>query len=456
MCAIVGVFGNDNASSIVCMSLFAMQHRGHESSGISSSGMFDGEIQEIKTIKNTGFVRDVFNDENIKTLQGDIAIGHNRYATVSGSNSRNIQPISVNCKLGDISIAHNGNLTNKDEVRAKLIEDGAIFTSDMDSENLIHLIAKSTKDTIKDRIIDALADIKGAYNFVIQSKDKMFVIRDKHAIRPLSIGKLKSGGYIVASETCCFDLINASFVRDVNAGEMLIFDKQSSDNGFDSVQLFDPEPRPCAFEYIYFARPDSNIDGKNVYKTRIKLGKALAKSDEEFLKDNKIDMVIAVPDSGIPSALGYAKASNLPYEAAIIRNHYVGRTFIEPTQDIRDLKVKMKLSPLKYLLEGKNIVVVDDSIVRGTTSKQIVSMLKNAGVAKIHFRVSSPIIKYPDIYGINTPTKEELIGSNKSVDEINDYIGSNSLNFLSIDDLCKCIDIDAHCSLVSFDGKYFA
>ena len=449
MCAIVGIYGNDNAAKLASMALFAMQHRGHEATGISSGGYGD---KKIHTIKNRGYVRNVFSEKSFEVLKGNMAIGHNRYSTAGSDSILDAQPIHARYKLGEISIVHNGNLINKKEVRQKLIAEGSIFQTGMDTENLIHLIAKSTRDRLRERITEALEQVKGAYNFIIQSRSKMFVIRDQYGIRPLSIGKLKSGGWIVSSETCAFDLVDAEFVRDVKPGEMLIFAP-----GYDepeSVQLFEgSEFRPCAFEYIYFARPDSVIDGKNVYKTRECMGKVLASADEN--SSVKADMVIPVPDSGVPAALGYSQGSGLPFKYGIIRNHYIGRTFIEPTQEMRDMKVKMKLSPMKSLIEGKSLIVIDDSIVRGTTSKRIVRMLKNAGAAEVHFRVASPMIKFPCYYGIDTPTKKELINATRTKEEVCKYIGADSLEYLSIDGLKESLGNDRNYSLVSFDGDYF-
>ena len=446
MCAVVGIFGNENAAKLASVALYAMQHRGHESCGISSGG--DGK-NKIYTIKGRGFVKDVFSEDSFKVLKGDMAIGHNRYSTAGKDSMFDAQPIHAKYKLGEISIVHNGNLINKMEVRQKLIDSGAIFQTSMDTENMIHLIAKNDKNQLKERIIESLKEVKGAYNFLILSRSKLFVVRDRYGIRPLSLGKLKSGGWIVASETCCFDLVDAKFIRDVRPGEMLIFSKKYDEPI--SIQLEEPDFRPCAFEYIYFARPDSIIDGKSVYETRINMGRALARKD----KGLKADMVIPVPDSGVPAALGYAKESGLPFEYGIIRNHYVGRTFIEPTQEMRDLKVKMKLSPQRALIEGKRIVVIDDSIVRGTTSKRIVKILKEAGAKEVHFRVASPEIKFPCYYGIDTPTKEELISANKSVDEVCEYIKADSLSYLTIEELKEAIGTNRNYSLVSFDGNYF-
>ncbi|MDC0932279.1 amidophosphoribosyltransferase [Arcobacteraceae bacterium] len=448
MCAIVGIYGNDDAAKLASAALFAMQHRGHEATGISAGG---SDSKKIVTVKNRGFVRDVFSESAFKLLQGNMAIGHNRYSTAGSDSVFDAQPIQAKYKLGEISVVHNGNLVNKNEVRQRLIDEGSIFQTGMDTENLIHLIAKSSQDKLRDRITKSLTKLKGAYNFMIQSRSKLFVIRDPHGIRPLSIGKLRSGGYIVASETCCFDLVDAEFVRDVKPGEMLIFSEEFPDA--ESIMLDDTkEFRPCAFEYIYFARPDSDIDGKNVYAAREEMGKALALNDKDIID---ADMVIPVPDSGVPAALGYAKASGIPFELGIIRNHYVGRTFIEPTQAMRNMKVKMKLSPMKSLIEGKKLVVIDDSIVRGTTSKRIVKMLKDAGAAEVHFRVASPKIEYPCYYGIDTPTKEELINAMNTQEEVQEYIEADSLEYLSIDDLKGALGRDRNYSMVSFDGDYF-
>jgi amidophosphoribosyltransferase len=445
MCAIVGIYGNNNAARLASVALFAMQHRGQEATGISSS--CDGKIY---TKKDRGLVSEVFTDDALKYLKGNMAIGHNRYSTAGGDSILDAQPVYAKYKLGEISIVHNGNLINKDEVRQDLIDKGAIFQTGMDTENLIHLIAKNTKDRLRDRIKEALTKTIGAYCFIVQSRSKQFVIRDRYGIRPLSLGKLKSGGYIVASETCAFDLVDAEFIRDIKPGEMLIFSENQEP---ESIQLFESKYRPCAFEYVYFARPDSVIDGKSVYRAREDMGKILAKNDEK--SHIKVDMVIPVPDSGVPAALGYAAQSGIPFELGIIRNHYIGRTFIEPTQEMRDLKVKMKLSPMKSLIAGKSLLVIDDSIVRGTTSKRIVKILKEAGAKEVHFRVASPEIKFPCYYGIDTPHKEELISNNMSKEEVCKYIEADSLEYLSVEDLVNAIGNDRNYALESFDGDYF-
>jgi len=440
-CAVVGVFGVAAASKIAYFSLFAMQHRGQEASGISSSNG-----KKIFTIKDRGLVTRVFNEEKLEKLSGTMSVGHNRYSTAGEDSILDAQPVFARYDLGEMSIVHNGNLTNAKEVRDALIKSGAIFQSSMDTENLIHLISRSERARLKDRIIDAVKKVTGAYCFVFLSRTKMFAVRDPHGFRPLSLGRLGKG-WIVASETCAFDLVGAKFVRDVNPGEMLIFEDGKEPQ---SVQVFEPTPKKCIFEYVYFARPDSLLFGKSAYSARIEMGRLLSK---ELPVD--ADMVIPVPDSGVPAALGYAKESGIPFELGIIRNHYVGRTFIEPAQEIRDLKVKMKLSPIKELIEGKIIVVIDDSIVRGTTSKQIVRMLRDAGAKEVHMRVSSPPTTDPCFYGIDTPDKSHLINASKSVDEVRKFIGADSLAYLTIESLLASCgdDKDSYC-LSCFDGKY--
>ncbi|AGZ81193.1 amidophosphoribosyltransferase [Campylobacter fetus] len=444
MCAIVGIINSKDAAKTAYYGLFSMQHRGQEASGISASNNHN-----IKTIKNRGLVTEVFNHDSFEVLKGEMAIGHNRYSTAGSDSVLDAQPVSAKYSLGQISIVHNGNLINKNEVRERLVEDGAIFQSNMDTENILHLIAKSKKEHLQDRIVEAVRQIVGAYCLLILSRSKMFVLRDPYGVRPLSLGRLKDGGYIVASETCAFDLVGATFIRDVKPGEMLIFEEGKSE--FKSIQLFgQTDPRICAFEYIYFARPDSVIDGKNVYNIRKKLGETLAKKSNV-----KADFVVPVPDSGVPAALGYSQFSKIPFEMAIVRNHYVGRTFIEPTQEMRNLKVKLKLNPMSSILNGKSVVVIDDSIVRGTTSKKIVELLRHAGVKEIHMKIAAPEIKHPCRYGIDTPSYAELISANMNLEDVRKFIGADSLEFLSIDELTSSLGNERKYSLVSFDGDYF-
>ncbi|HHO42571.1 MAG TPA: amidophosphoribosyltransferase [Epsilonproteobacteria bacterium] len=443
MCAIVGVYGSENAAKNAYYALFAMQHRGQESSGISTANG-----SKIHLVKKRGLVTDVFDEQSFDALKGRCAIGHNRYATAGNDSLFDAQPVFARYKLGEISVAHNGNLVNKNEVRNRLITRGAIFQTGMDTENIVHLIAKSQEDALINRIKDMLKKIEGAYCLAIQSRSKMFVIRDRFGIRPLSLGKLPDGGWIVASETCAFDLLGATFIRDVRPGEMLIFEEGCEPT---SEQVFEPDYHPCAFEYIYFARPDSIIDGTNVYESRLVMGKRLAKE-----KPCDVDLVLPVPDSGVAAARGFAQGLGVPFEMAIVRNHYVGRTFIEPTQAIRNLKVKLKLSPISSLIKGKRIAIIDDSLVRGTTSRQIVKMLKEAGASEVHMRIAAPEIKYPCRYGIDTPTQTELISASQTPQEIAQKIGASSLGFLSIQGLVESLGSHRQYSLVSFDGNYFA
>ncbi len=444
-CAVVGIFGHKEASKLAYFSLHALQHRGQEAAGISSS---DGK--KLHTIKKRGLVMRVFDEAKLKTLSGTSAIGHTRYSTAGDDSILDAQPVFARYDLGEMAIVHNGNLTNADEVRNMLIEKGAIFQTYMDTENLIHLIAKSSKNKLLDRIIDAVERIEGAFSLVFLSRTKMFAMRDRFGFRPLSLGKLPNGGYIVASETCAFDLVGATFIRDVKPGELLIFEEGKEPI---SMQiLHEQKPKHCIFEYVYFARPDSSIFGQSVYQTRKNMGKELAKINPVIA-----DIVIPVPDGGVPSAIGYAQESGIPYEMGIMRNHYIGRTFIEPTQEMRDLKVKMKLSPMTDIIKGKRVIVIDDSIVRGTTSRRIIRMLKEAGASEVHMRVSSPPTTDPCFYGVDTPNKENLIASCMSNQEICDFIEADSLAYLDETSLLKSVnatvDDDRYCT-ACFTGKY--
>jgi amidophosphoribosyltransferase len=443
-CAVVGIFGHEEASKLAYFSLHALQHRGQEAAGISSA---DGA--KVHTIKDRGLVMKVFNEENLKTLRGTAAVGHTRYSTAGDDSILDAQPVFARYDLGEMAIVHNGNLTNAEEVRNALIEKGAIFQTFMDTENLIHLIAKSSKEKLLDRIIDAVERIEGAFSLVFLSRTKMFAMRDRHGFRPLSLGRLPNGGYIVASETCAFDLVGATYIRDVKPGELLVFEEDKAPK---SIQVFEPTPKHCIFEYVYFARPDSNVFGQSVYETRKNMGKELAR-----IEPVEADLVIPVPDGGVPSAIGYAQESGIPYEMGIMRNHYIGRTFIEPTQEMRDLKVKMKLSPMTEIIKGKKVVVVDDSIVRGTTSKRIIRMLKEAGAKEVHMRISSPPTTDPCFYGVDTPDKEKLIASNMSTQEICEFIEADSLAYLDEASLLRSVNAavgdDNYCT-ACFTGKY--
>lgn len=440
-CAVVGIFDHPEASKLAYFSLHALQHRGQEAAGIST-----GDGQKLYTIKDRGLVTQVFDNQKLQTLKGHMAIGHTRYSTAGDDSILDAQPVFARYDLGEMSIVHNGNLTNAKEVRDALIKKGAIFQTFMDTENLIHLIAKSDQLHLTDRIIDAVKKIEGAYSLIFLSRTKMFAMRDPHGFRPLSLGRV-GDGYVVASETCAFDLIGAEYIRDVEPGELIIFEKGKAPK---SIKVFDATPKHCIFEYVYFARPDSNVYMQNVYEMRKAMGKALAREQPV-----KADMVVPVPDGGVPAAIGYSQESGIPYEMAIMRNHYIGRTFIEPTQEMRDLKVKMKLSPIKDLIEGKSLIVVDDSIVRGTTSRQIVRMLKAAGAREVHMRISSPPTTDPCYYGVDTPDKEKLIAANMSIEEICQFIEADSLGYLSNEALLLSVNgkEENYCT-ACFTGKY--
>ncbi|MBD3824463.1 MAG: amidophosphoribosyltransferase [Epsilonproteobacteria bacterium] len=441
-CAVVGIFGHEEASKLAYFSLHSLQHRGQEAAGISSS---DGN--KLHTIKDRGLVMNVFDESKLSTLKGSSAIGHTRYSTAGDDSILDAQPVFARYDLGEMAIVHNGNLTNAAEVRNALIKKGAIFQTFMDTENLIHLIAKSEKEQLLERIIDAVQRIEGAFSLVFLSRTKMFAMRDRFGFRPLSLGRIANGGYVVASETCAFDLIGAEFIRDVEPGELLVFEEGKVPK---SIKIFEPQPKKCIFEYVYFARPDSNVFGQSVYQMRKNMGKELA-----AIQPIEADMVIPVPDGGVPAAIGYSQASGIPYEMGIMRNHYIGRTFIEPTQEMRDLKVKMKLSPMTGTIKGKSVIVVDDSIVRGTTSRRIVRMLKEAGAREVHMRISSPPTTDPCFYGVDTPNKEKLIAANMSIDEICQYIEADSLAYLDEATLLRSVNAedDGYCT-ACFTGKY--
>ena len=419
-CAVYGIYGHKEAANLAYLGLYALQHRGQEASGIVSS---DG--QHVYSEKAMGLVADVFTKDVLKRLHGHMAIGHNRYSTAGGSNLKNVQPLTVNFAFGNLALAHNGNLINAMMLRHELEAYGAIFQSTTDSEVIIHLIAHSRADSLLARVIDALSQVRGAFSVTLLTDDGIIAARDARGLRPLCLGRLKES-WMVASETCAFDLIGAEYVRDIEPGELVVLDK----SGVTSHRPFSPAaPANCVFEYVYFARPDSKIfGGHTVYSTRKALGRQLAK--EAFVE---ADVVIPVPDSGVPAALGYSEGSGIPFETGLIRNHYVGRTFIEPEQSIRHFGVKIKLNAVPDVLAGKRVIVVDDSLVRGTTSRKIVKMLRHAGAKEVHMRISSPPIVSPCFYGIDTPTKKELIASSHTVPEFRKYITADSLAYLSLE-----------------------
>ena len=439
-CGVFGIFGHPDAANLTYLGLYALQHRGQESAGIVSS---DGK--RLYGEKAMGLVADIFTEERIKRLPGHMAIGHNRYSTTGDSTAINIQPILVNFALGGLAVAHNGNLVNAGILKDELEAYGSIFQSTMDSEVIIHLIAQSRMPTLHERIVDALSHVQGSYSLLIITEEELIAVRDPNGFRPLSLAELDNG-YVVASETCAFDLIEATHIRDIAPGEMVVINSQ----GIRSSFPFKPaEPSHCIFEFIYFARPDSMVFGQNVYTIRKNFGRQLARES-----GIDADVVIPVPDSGVPAALGYSEESGIPFDTGLIRNHYVGRTFIEPRQTIRHFGVKIKLNPVRDALKGKRVVVVDDSIVRGTTSKKIIKMIRNAGAAEIHMRISSPPTSYPCFYGIDTPTRQELIASTHSIEEIRKYITADTIGYISMDGIEKVVPHRMNYCAACFDGEY--
>ena len=427
-CGVFAVYGHAEAANIAYLGLHALQHRGQESAGIVTS---DGE--GMYAHRAMGLVQDAFSAEQLQKLPGRIAIGHVRYSTAGGSHIRNAQPFAVDYARGSLAVCHNGNLTNADEVRTDLEALGSIFSSTSDTEVLVHLVAKSKEIAIEDRIVDALSRVEGAYSVLFLTQDTVVAARDPRGIRPLCLGILPSrkDAHVVASEPCAFDLIGAEYVRDVEPGEMLIIDA----TGIRSMRLpGNHEPRACIFEHVYFARPDSRLAGRSVYEVRKELGRKLAQECPV-----EADVVIPVPDSGVPSAIGYAGARGVPFEMGLIRSHYVGRTFIEPQQSIRHFGVRLKLNPVEPILRGKRVVVVDDSIVRGTTSRKIIKMVRDAGAREVHLRISSPPTQWPCYYGIDTPTRRELIASSHSVDEIARYVTADTLGYLSLEGMLEAV-----------------
>lgn len=418
-CGVFGIFGHPDAAAITALGLHALQHRGQEAAGIVS---YDGK--RFHSERRMGLVGDNFSRrEVIDRLPGTTAVGHVRYSTTGETILRNVQPLFAELNAGGFAIGHNGNLTNGITLRKQLVREGAMMQSTTDTEVILHLVAKSSRNRFVDRFIEGLRQLEGAYAFVGVTNKKLVGARDPLGIRPLVLGKL-DGCPILASETCALDIIGAKYVRDIEPGEVVVFD----DEGAQSHKPFPPMPaRPCIFEYIYFARPDSIVGGRSVYNVRKSMGAELAREASVAA-----DVVVPVPDSGVPAAIGYSQASGIPYELGIIRNHYVGRTFIEPTQHIRQLGVKLKHSANRAVVEGKRIVLIDDSIVRGTTSTKIVQMMRDAGATEVHFRISSPPITHPDYYGIDTPERDKLLAATHNLEEMRKLIGADSLAFLSV------------------------
>jgi amidophosphoribosyltransferase len=442
-CGLFGIFGHPEAAHLTYLGLYAQQHRGQESAGIVTS-----EGQRLRLEKGMGLVNDVFTDETLESIEGDRALGHVRYSTAGDTVASNAQPYLIECHRGPIAVGHNGNLTNATKLRHELEAAGSIFQSTSDTEVILHLYARSHRERLEDAIAASLTKVMGAFSLLFLTKDALVAARDPWGFRPLVLGVL-DGAPIFCSETCALDLIDARFVREVEPGELVVVDK----DGIRSFRPFPPEPTAhCIFEHVYFARPDSQVFGRNVLDSRLMLGRQLAREAPAAA-----DIVVPVPDSGMGAALGYARESGLPFEWGLIRNHYVGRTFIEPKQSIRSFGVKIKLNPVRPVLEGQRVVLIDDSIVRGTTSRKIVGMVRAAGAREVHMRISSPPTTGPCYYGIDTPLKSELIASSHTVEETRQYIGADSLAYLSQEGLLRAVEDEMpgrrHCT-ACFSGRY--
>ncbi|HDI51663.1 amidophosphoribosyltransferase [candidate division KSB1 bacterium 4484_219] len=441
-CGIVGIYGHSEAAQLAYLSLYALQHRGQESAGIVSS---DGE--NVYRVAGMGLVNDVFADvQKLKRLKGNIAIGHNRYSTAGASQPMNVQPLLVRCKEGPLGIAHNGNLVNYRQIRRQLEAKGSIFQTTSDSEVILHLTARSPAPTIEQRLLDALSQVRGAYSLVFITLNKLIIARDPHGVRPLSLGRL-GDAWIAASESCAMDLLGAKYLRDVEPGEFLAINNE----GLTSYRIGEVvQPAHCIFELVYFSRPDSRVCGECVDKARRKMGKNLAL---EHPAD--ADIVISVPDSSNTAAIGYSRRSNIKFDIGLIRNHYIGRTFIQPIQSIRDFNVRVKFNPVEGVLKGRRIVIVEDSIVRGTTLKHLTRMLRKAGAKEVHIRVSSPPIRFPCFYGMDFPTKDEVIASHNSVEQIRRYLEVDSLGYLSLEGLLASVPNEGrgYCT-ACFNGEY--
>ncbi len=441
-CGVFGIYGHPNAAELTYYGLYALQHRGQESAGIVS---YDG--RDFRTHKGMGLVSQIFNGEVLNTLPGSMALGHTRYSTTGSSHLRNAQPLTVDCARGQIAIAHNGNLTNAAALREALEANGSIFQTSVDSEIILHLMAQPTLGGHENNLIQTMRRIEGAYSLAIMTEQELIGVRDPHGFRPLCIGKVGEA-WVLASETCALDLIHAKFIRDVAPGEIVIINK----DGLRSIQAFPEHERKafCIFEYVYFARPDSNINNRNVYKTRVEMGRELAREYPVTA-----DIVIPVPDSGNCAALGYSLESGIPYEMAFVRNHYVGRSFLQPSQLIRDFNVRVKLNLISELVKGKRVIIVDDSIVRGTTCKARVNNLKEAGAREVHVLVSCPPHMNPCVYGIDFPDRNKLMAANYSLDEIRNYLSADSLHYLSQDGMVRATDLpkESFC-MACYDGNY--
>ena len=445
MCGIVGVAGTDEAAKLAFLGLYALQHRGQESSGISA---VDDEGRARMT-RREGLVAEGFDDRTLDALPGRVALGHTRYSTAGGAGLVNAQPIVVSYREGDLGLVHNGNITNALQLRDELVEEGALFQGTIDSEVIVHLISRSRCPTVEEQITEALSRLTGAFSVLITVGDTLYAARDPWGYRPLILGRLPDGGWIVASESCALDLMSATYERDVAPGEMI----RIRDREMTSLKSVTPDHRvaPCIFELVYFARPDSKIWGQSVDRARRRFGRRLA---QEHPAD--ADVVFSVPDSSNSAALGFAEESGIPYELGLIRNHYVGRTFIHPTQAGRDFRVRIKYNAVREVLDGKRVVVVDDSLVRGTTSMGLVRLIREAGAREVHFRISSPPVRYPCFYGIDMPTREELIGAQKTVEEIRRHLNVDSLGYLSLEGMTAAVEEAGPFCHACFSGDYQA
>ena len=440
-CGVFGIFGHPEAAKMAYLGLYALQHRGQESAGIAST---DGA--NIHVDKSLGHVQEIFTPDVIAQLPGEVAIGHTRYSTAGDTSLMNAQPVVIDCNKGKLALGHNGNLTNAIEVRRRLEHRGSIFQSTSDTEVIVHLIARSSARNLSGAIADALNQVEGAYSLLLLTRDEIYAIRDPRGFRPLCLGRL-NGAWVAASETCAFDLIDAEYVREVEPGEMV----RISRSGIESIRFAPEKPHQyCIFEHVYFSRPDSVVFGRPVNESRERLGRLLAQEHPAVA-----DLVTPVPDSGVPAAIGYAAESGIPFRMGLIRNHYIGRTFIEPEQAIRDFGVKLKLNPVRRMLEGKRVVLVDDSIVRGTTSRKIVRLMREAGAAEVHVRISCPPTISPCYYGVDTPRREELIGANNSVEQIRQFLGADSLGYLSLKSMRAAVeDTEGKFCTSCYTGSY--
>jgi amidophosphoribosyltransferase len=425
-CGVFGIYGHSEASKMAYLGLYALQHRGQESAGIASA---DGA--RVRVLREMGYVNDIFNADKLATLPGPIAIGHTRYSTAGESKLSNAQPIVIDCVHGQIGVCHNGNIVNADEIRLRLVRAGSIFQTNSDTEVVLHLFARSQAASVQDALVESVTQLTGAFSLALITKDHLIAVRDPHGFRPLALGRLDDG-WVVCSETCALDLIGATYVRDVEPGELLMI----GPNGPRSIRPFPPSPLShCIFEHVYFARPDSEVFGQSVNEVRTELGRALARET-----GIDADVVVPIPDSGVCAAIGYSEESHTPLRFGLIRNHYVGRTFIEPAQAIRHFGVKVKLNPVKSILAGKRVVLIDDSIVRGTTSRKIVKMVRASGAKEVHLRISCPPTISPCFYGVDTPRRQELIGATHTLEEIRKYVAADSLGYLSMEGLMSAVN----------------